>query len=64
MEEVKIDQMNKVSDKTSALDEMLSKYNERLAYLTEIQNTAAKESAQILEQLKELKLREETALRK
>lgn len=62
--EIKIDQMNKIPDKESALDEMLSKYNERLVYLTEIQNAAARESAQILEQLKELKLRKEIALRK
>lgn len=64
-EEIKIDQINKDSDeKGSALDEISSKLNERLAYLTEIQDAITKESARILEQLKELKLREENALKK
>jgi len=35
-----------------------------LAYLRDIQNTAAEESARLLEQLKELKLCEEMVLRK
>ncbi|KAL0117787.1 hypothetical protein PUN28_008881 [Cardiocondyla obscurior] len=38
---------------------ILSRMNERLTYLNGIQNAAAKESAQILKQLKELKLCEE-----
>lgn len=41
-------------------DDVFNKFNDRLAYLTDIQNAAAEESAQLLRQLKELKLREES----
>lgn len=60
-EPIKIDQtLNKNSDeKIQVWDEMLSKFNERLNYLTSVQNAAAEESAQLLEQLRELKLRKE-----
>lgn len=67
IEETRIDQMNKDKDlreKEPTWDEILSKYNERLSYLTNIQSAAAEESAQILEHLKELQLREEIVLRK
>lgn len=45
-------------------DDVFNKFNDRLAYLTDIQNTAAEESAQLLKQLKELKLRNEPNLKK
>ncbi|XP_077278447.1 uncharacterized protein LOC143906310 [Temnothorax americanus] len=44
-----------LGEKEPALDEILSKFD-RLTYLAEIQNTAAEESAQILQQLKDLEL--------
>ncbi|XP_071574232.1 uncharacterized protein [Temnothorax nylanderi] len=54
----KLEQMNKdLGEKEPALDEILSKFDDRLTYLAEIQNAAAEESARILQQLKNLKLR-------
>lgn len=41
-------------------DDVFDQFNDRLAYLTDIQNTAAEESAQLLKQLKELKLRDDS----
>ncbi|XP_072761386.1 uncharacterized protein [Anoplolepis gracilipes] len=45
-------------------DDVFNQFNDRLAYLTDIQTAVAEESAQLLKQLKELKLREEPTLRK
>lgn len=58
----KISQNDKDSGDERGLrwDDAFNKFNDRLAYLTNIQNTAAEESAQLLKQLKELKLREES----
>ncbi|XP_011869958.1 PREDICTED: uncharacterized protein LOC105563190 [Vollenhovia emeryi] len=56
-EPLKIDQMIKNPDeKGPAWEQVLSKVNDRLTYLTDVQNAAAEESAQILKQLEELKL--------
>lgn len=52
------------SEKGLKWDDVFNKFNDRLAYLTDIQNTAAEESAQLLKQLKELKLRNEPNLKK
>ncbi|KAL6431380.1 hypothetical protein ACFW04_007188 [Cataglyphis niger] len=52
------------SEKELKWDDVFNKFNDRLAYLTDIQNTAAEESAQLLKQLKELKLRNEPNLKK
>lgn len=64
LEGTKIDQTNKDPYEKEGWDEILTKYNERLSYLTDLQNAAAEESAQILQQLEELKLCEEIASRK
>lgn len=57
----KIDQNDKDSDeRESKWNDVFNKFNDRLVYLSDIQNTAAEESAQLLKQLKELKLREES----
>lgn len=64
-ETVKVDQINKDSgEKGQTWDEILDTFNKRLTYLTNIQNAAAEESAGLLEQLKELKSREEIAPKK
>jgi len=56
----KNDQISKNSgEKGSTSAELFKQFNERLAYLRDIQNTAAEESARLFEQLKELKLYEE-----
>lgn len=44
--------------------DVFKKFNDRLVYLTDIQNTAAEESARLLKQLNELKLREEAPSKK
>lgn len=57
----KINENDKDSDEGELKwDDVYKKLNDRIAYLTDIQNTAAEESVQLLKQLKELKLREES----
>jgi len=61
----KSDQISKNSDEKGLISaEIFKQFNERLAYLRDIQNTAAEESARLFEQLKELKLYEEMVLKK
>lgn len=63
---VETDQIIKNFDeKGPILDEIFNQFTERLAYLNDIQNTAAMESARVSQQLKDLKeLRDQMALRK
>ncbi|KYN27737.1 hypothetical protein ALC57_02801 [Trachymyrmex cornetzi] len=63
---VKTDQIAKNFDeKGPVLDEIFNQFTERLAYLNDIQSTAAVESARVSQQLKDLKeLRDQMALRK
>ncbi|XP_050454693.1 uncharacterized protein LOC126853187 [Cataglyphis hispanica] len=65
VEEIKkISQNDRDSEKELKWDDVFNKFNDRLAYLTDIQNAAAEESALLLKQLKELKLRNEPNLKK
>lgn len=66
-----VEEIGKANQNDKDLDErglnwsdVLKKFNDRLVYLTDIQNTAAEESARLLRQLKELKLREEAPSKK
>ena len=63
---VKTNQITKNFDeKGPVLDEIFNQFTERLAYLNDIQSTAAVESARVSQQLKDLKeLRDQMALRK
>lgn len=63
---VKIDQINKsFGVKGPVLDKIFDQFTERLAYLNDIQSTAAEESARLSQQLKDLKeLRDQMASRK
>lgn len=56
----KINQHEESDERELKCDDVFKKFNDRLAYLTDIQNAVAEESAQLLKQLKELKLREES----
>ncbi|XP_024880955.1 uncharacterized protein LOC112460489 [Temnothorax curvispinosus] len=53
-----LEQMKKdLGEKEPALNEILSKFDDQLTYVAEIQNAAAEENARILQQLKDLILR-------
>jgi len=56
----KINQNEDSDERGLKCDDVFKKFNDRLAYLTDIQTAVAEESAQLLKQLKELKLREES----
>ncbi|EZA55886.1 hypothetical protein DMN91_011320 [Ooceraea biroi] len=55
--------MNKGDDNLT-WEEVFTTFNERLTFLTDIQSTAAEESARLLKQLKDLKLHQETGPKK
>ncbi|CAL1679088.1 unnamed protein product [Lasius platythorax] len=61
----KISQNNKDSgERGLKWDDVFDKFNDRLAHLTDIQNAAAEESARLLKQLNELKVREGSTSKK
>ena len=65
VKKINIDQNDKyLNGKEVKWNEVNDEFFDRLAYLKDIQSAAAEESAQLLKQLKELKLREEPIPRK